>query len=639
MAGDNTYDKIKLKKLDGTAVVPLINDATNNEKGIVKPDGTTITVNNGVLSASGTSITVDSAISSTSENPVQNKIIKSALDGKANSTHTHTKSQITDFPTIPSKTSDLTNDSGFLTSHQDISGKADVDHTHTSTDITDLSSTISSAISGKADSATSLSGYGITDAYTKTEIDGMISAGMHYKGTKASYSALPSTGNTIGDLWNVTDTGANYAWNGSAWDKLSENIDLSGYVTTSRTINGKALTGSISLTASDVGALPDDTVIPTVPTNVSAFTNDAGYITSYTDTKNTTGTTNKTGTKMYLAGATTQGANPQTYSNSNCYIGTDNCLYSGGVKVLTAHQSLSGYVTTSTTVNGKALSTNISLTASDVGALPSSTSIPTKLSDLTDDLGSSPTHTHSQYLTSVTAHNQSSNTITTLTGYTKGTTSGALATNDTLNSALSKIENNLDSKQSTTTAVTHTASTAVGSSTNPVYISNTGVATACGHTLEADVPSDAVFTDTVYTHPTTAGYKHIPSGGSTGQILKYSASGTATWANEYSYTHPTSAGNKHVPTGGSANQVLVYGGSSGTASWGAVPSHTHSEYASSTHSHVGSEVTLTGYTVASSVSAVAATDTVNVAFGKLQKAINDLDSNFQALVTTLNNAS
>jgi len=36
--------------------------------------------------------------------------------------------------------------------------------------------------------------------------------------------------------------------------------------------------------------------------------------------------------------------------------------------------------------------------------------------------------------------------------------------------------------------------------------------------------------DTVYTHPTTAGNKHIPSGGSTDQYLKYSASGTAQWA-------------------------------------------------------------------------------------------------------------
>lgn len=47
-------------------------------------------------------------------------------------------------------------------------------------------------------------------------------------------------------------------------------------------VNGK--TGAVVLDADDVGALPDDTVIPTVPTNVSAFTNDAGYLTSYTET-------------------------------------------------------------------------------------------------------------------------------------------------------------------------------------------------------------------------------------------------------------------------------------------------------------------------------------------------------------------
>ena len=33
----------------------------------------------------------------------------------------------------------------------------------------------------------------------------------------------------------------------------------------------------------------------------------------------------------------------------------------------------------------------------------------------------------------------------------------------------------------------------------------------------------------VISHATTAGYKHIPSGGSTGQFLKYSSSGTASW--------------------------------------------------------------------------------------------------------------
>lgn len=32
-----------------------------------------------------------------------------------------------------------------------------------------------------------------------------------------------------------------------------------------------------------------------------------------------------------------------------------------------------------------------------------------------------------------------------------------------------------------------------------------------------------------YSHPTTSGNKHIPSGGSSGQILTWSADGTATW--------------------------------------------------------------------------------------------------------------
>lgn len=43
--------------------------------------------------------------------------------------------------------------------------------------------------------------------------------------------------------------------------------------------------------------------------------------------------------------------------------------------------------------------------------------------------------------------------------------------------------------------------------------------------------------NTVYTHPTTSGYKHIPSGGSSGQVLKWSADGTAVWADENSGTN------------------------------------------------------------------------------------------------------
>lgn len=48
-----------------------------------------------------------------------------------------------------------------------------------------------------------------------------------------------------------------------------------GAVPTTRTVNGKALTGNITLTAEDVGALPSSTVIPT---KVSELTNDSGFI-------------------------------------------------------------------------------------------------------------------------------------------------------------------------------------------------------------------------------------------------------------------------------------------------------------------------------------------------------------------------
>ena len=44
-----------------------------------------------------------------------------------------------------------------------------------------------------------------------------------------------------------------------------------------------------------------------------------------------------------------------------------------------------------------------------------------------------------------------------------------------------------------------------------------------------------------YTHPTTAGYKHIPAGGKDGQILRWSADGTAEW--DYDYTIVYSAAN------------------------------------------------------------------------------------------------
>lgn len=48
------------------------------------------------------------------------------------------------------------------------------------------------------------------------------------------------------------------------------------------------------------------------------------------------------------------------------------------------------------------------------------------------------------------------------------------------------------------------------------------------------VPPD---TNTVYTHPTGAGSKHVPAGGSSGQILRWGADGTAVWGADNNTTY------------------------------------------------------------------------------------------------------
>lgn len=73
---------------------------------------------------------------------------------------------------------------------------------------------------------TTLNGYGITDAYTKAEIDSKMTSAMHYKGSVADVASLPTADNAVGDFYNVTATGENYAWTGTEWDPTGSIVDL-----------------------------------------------------------------------------------------------------------------------------------------------------------------------------------------------------------------------------------------------------------------------------------------------------------------------------------------------------------------------------------------------------------------------------
>ena len=65
--------------------------------------------------------------------------------------------------------------------------------------------TLAAALAAKADKATTLAGYGITDAYTKGEIDGKVSSVYKPAGSVA-FADLPAAAEaTLGNVYNVTD--------------------------------------------------------------------------------------------------------------------------------------------------------------------------------------------------------------------------------------------------------------------------------------------------------------------------------------------------------------------------------------------------------------------------------------------------
>ena len=68
------------------------------------------------------------------------------------------------------------------------------------------------------------------DVYSKEEVDAKVNAVYKFKGSVENLAALPTEGNTLGDVYNLQDTGMNVAWDGSNWDYLGIDVDLSGYV-------------------------------------------------------------------------------------------------------------------------------------------------------------------------------------------------------------------------------------------------------------------------------------------------------------------------------------------------------------------------------------------------------------------------
>ena len=242
MAGESyTTKKILLKAVDGSTTqyfIPYVNNATADKAGLVKPDGTTITVDaNGVISAQVDTSGLQPKIDSThklSADLISDGTTNKTVTATEKSTWSGKQDAISDLSTIRSNAEAgagaastiagygdiVTHDaSEFLTEHQDISGKQDkIDSTHKlSADLLSegttnklVSATEKSTWSGKQDAisdlstirsnaetgagaASTIAGYG--DIVTHNASEFAEDGHTHTKSEITDFPTIPTVGN------------------------------------------------------------------------------------------------------------------------------------------------------------------------------------------------------------------------------------------------------------------------------------------------------------------------------------------------------------------------------------------------------------------------------------------------------------
>lgn len=183
-------------------------------------------------------------------------------------------------------------------------------------------------------SAATTSAAGLMSASDKTKLDKMTDP-MMFKGslgTSGTITSLPAAASSnAGFVYKVITNGTyasqaakvgdTFISNGSIWTLIPSGDEPSGTVTsvaTSGAITGGTITSSGTIshsTASGYKHIPSGGSSGQILRWSSDGTATWG---ADNDTKNTTGSTNST-SKLFLTGATSQAANPQTYSHSSVY--------------------------------------------------------------------------------------------------------------------------------------------------------------------------------------------------------------------------------------------------------------------------------------------------------------------------------
>jgi hypothetical protein len=212
----------------------------------------------------------------------------------------------------------------------------------------------------------------------------LIPSGDEPSGTVTSIKIQATAPIAVNSSSSITTSGTrtiSHATSGVTADTYkSVTVDTYGHVTAGTnptTLSGYGITDA--KIASGVITLGSNTITPLTASSTLDATKVSGTLptSTYTDTKNTAGSTDSS-SKLFLVGATSQAANPQTYSQDTAYVGTDGHLYSNSKQVVNLSDT---QALTNKTYNGytlaaacaKAVVTSIDTSAS----LPTSNAVKT----------------------------------------------------------------------------------------------------------------------------------------------------------------------------------------------------------------------------------------------------------------------
>ena len=255
-------------------------------------NGESIVGSGDIAVTAGGSIAVDAELSADSTNPVQNKVITGRINELAAAiptktsqlnndsgyltehqslenyyTKEQTDSSINAVKTaIPTKTSQLANDSGYLTEHQSLENYYTKEQTDSSINA------VKTAIPTKTSQLNNDSGYltehqSLADYYTKSQVDGSINAVRD--AIPVNVSQLNNDSGYLTEHQSLDG----YAKISAIPTKTSQLTNDSGYLTEHQSLDDYYTKSQVD---SSINAVKD-----AIPVNVSQLTNDSGYLTEH----------------------------------------------------------------------------------------------------------------------------------------------------------------------------------------------------------------------------------------------------------------------------------------------------------------------------------------------------------------------